>query len=72
VMIAATPVGGGHFFVDVIAGIALAAASIFAARRIHLALATADVFGEDHAIQQPPPWAIAGVLGNRIRVRIPN
>jgi hypothetical protein len=35
-MILATPIGGGHFFVDVIAGVAVAAASIYAARRISL------------------------------------
>jgi hypothetical protein len=31
-MIAATPIGGGHFLVDVLAGVAVAAASIYAAR----------------------------------------
>lgn len=35
-MILATPIGGGHFFVDVIAGVAVATASIYAARRISL------------------------------------
>jgi hypothetical protein len=33
-MLLATPVGGGHYFVDVIAGIAVAMLSIYAARRI--------------------------------------
>ena len=37
-MLASTPVGGGHFLVDIIAGIGLAVASIYAARRIGLAL----------------------------------
>ncbi len=38
-MIASTPVGGGHYFVDVIAGIVVAAAAILAARRISRILA---------------------------------
>jgi hypothetical protein len=33
-MIAATPIGGGHYFVDVIAGIAVALVAIYAARRM--------------------------------------
>lgn len=33
-MLLATPIGGGHYFVDVFAGIAIAAASIAAAKRI--------------------------------------
>jgi membrane-associated phospholipid phosphatase len=33
-MIAATPTVGGHYFVDIIAGVALAAASIAVAGRI--------------------------------------
>jgi len=33
-MIAATPLGGGHYFVDIIAGIVVALAAILAARRI--------------------------------------
>jgi len=42
-MILATPVGGGHYFVDVIAGIALAVACIHAARRVGWALAPEGV-----------------------------
>ena len=38
-MIAATPVGGGHYFVDVAAGMLVAAAAILAARRISRAMA---------------------------------
>jgi hypothetical protein len=38
-MILATPVGGGHYFVDVIAGIALTAVCILAARRLGRVLA---------------------------------
>jgi hypothetical protein len=38
-MIAATPIGGGHYFVDVAAGMLVAAAAIVAARRISKATA---------------------------------
>jgi PAP2 superfamily len=38
-MIAATPVGGGHYLVDVIAGVAVAALSIFVSRRVSRAVA---------------------------------
>jgi hypothetical protein len=38
-MIVSTPVGGGHFLVDVIAGIAVAASCISAARCLDMALA---------------------------------
>jgi hypothetical protein len=40
-LLVATPIGGGHFLADVIAGIALAAASIYATHRIVRALAAA-------------------------------
>ncbi|UWU95680.1 phosphatase PAP2 family protein [Bradyrhizobium sp. CB1015] len=33
-VLAATPIGGGHFFVDVIAGVAVALATIYAIRRL--------------------------------------
>ena len=42
-MIASTPVGGGHYLVDVMAGIAVAAAAIVAARRISRLLAPAHL-----------------------------
>jgi membrane-associated phospholipid phosphatase len=43
-MIAATPIDGGHYFVDVIAGIIVAIVSIYIARRIHRGqLANKDV-----------------------------
>ena len=38
-MIAATPVGGGHYFVDVFAGIAVSAAAIVVTLRISHILA---------------------------------
>ena len=41
-MLVATPVGGGHYFVDVIAGIAVAIVSICAARYAALSLAIPD------------------------------
>lgn len=34
VMLAATPIGGGHFFVDVLAGVAVALAAIYAVHRL--------------------------------------
>jgi len=46
-MIVATPIGGGHFLVDVLAGIAVAAASIYAARWIGGSLA---IRGYDKAL----------------------
>jgi hypothetical protein len=39
-MMVATPVGGGHYFIDVIAGIAVALAAIYTARHISRTLAT--------------------------------
>jgi hypothetical protein len=33
-MLAATPVNGGHYFIDIVAGVAIAAAAIAAARRV--------------------------------------
>lgn len=41
-MLVATPVGGGHFIADVIAGMAVAVASIHAARRIARTLAAVE------------------------------
>ena len=37
-MLAATPLNGGHYFVDVIAGMAIAALAIVAARRVGQAI----------------------------------
>ncbi|MGL3108564.1 phosphatase PAP2 family protein [Bradyrhizobium sp. BR 1432] len=39
VMLAATPIGGGHYFVDVFAGVAVAIASIWVIKRIGARLA---------------------------------
>jgi membrane-associated phospholipid phosphatase len=50
-MIAATPVGGGHYLVDVIAGVAVAILSIYGARRISRALATSEVVQANPAPQ---------------------
>ncbi|WP_244067829.1 phosphatase PAP2 family protein [Bradyrhizobium sp. Ce-3] len=41
VMLAATPIGGGHYFADVLAGLAVAAVSIYAVNRIAARLAPA-------------------------------
>lgn len=41
VMLAATPIGGGHYFVDVFAGVAVAMASIWAVKRIGAVLTPA-------------------------------
>jgi uncharacterized membrane protein YiaA len=54
-MLFATPVGGGHYFVDVIAGIALAILSIYAARRIGVTSTTYPVFQGRPAILGAPP-----------------
>lgn len=48
-MIAATPIDGGHYFVDVIAGIGIAAASIAVASRL------CTVNGRAHARPEPMP-----------------
>jgi hypothetical protein len=50
-MIAATPIGGGHFLVDVLAGVAVAAASIYAARWIGDSLTARD-YGKALALQE--------------------
>jgi hypothetical protein len=54
-MLFATPVGGGHYFVDVIAGIALAALSIYAARRIGNTSRSYAVLQGDPVILGAPP-----------------
>lgn len=46
-MIASTPVGGGHYFVDVVAGIVVAVAAILAARSISRFLAQTRGLDED-------------------------
>lgn len=66
-LLAATPIGGGHFLVDVIAGITVAVASICAARHIALALAAAPsrhAFGTV-GVSDPPPRAWLPVLTPR-------
>ncbi|WP_076858782.1 phosphatase PAP2 family protein [Bradyrhizobium mercantei] len=42
VMLAATPIGGGHYFADVMAGLAVAAASIYAVNRLSARLTPAE------------------------------
>jgi hypothetical protein len=51
-MLASTPVGGGHFLVDIIAGIGLAIASACAARRIGAVLAKTATAQENPAAKQ--------------------
>jgi uncharacterized membrane protein len=57
-MLAATPINGGHYLVDVIAGIAIAVAAIVAARRIGQKLASRDN-SLVPAVAMPQPVAIA-------------
>jgi hypothetical protein len=58
-MLAATPINGGHYFVDVIAGIAIAVAAIAAARQIGHRLVRAG--GELPAVAMPEPVAVAAM-----------
>jgi membrane-associated phospholipid phosphatase len=44
-MLAATPIDGGHYFVDVFAGLGVAAAAIWAACRISRGLAARETRG---------------------------
>jgi hypothetical protein len=59
-MLAATPINGGHYFVDVIAGIAIAVAAIAAARQIGQRLAS-RAGGEMAAVAMPEPVAVASM-----------
>jgi hypothetical protein len=58
-MLAATPINGGHYFVDVIAGIAIAVAAIAVARQIGHRLVRAG--GELPAVAMPEPVAVAAM-----------
>jgi PAP2 superfamily len=49
-MLVATPVGGGHYFIDVIAGIAVAVAAIYAANLVSRRLATSERPATDLAV----------------------
>jgi hypothetical protein len=49
-MLVATPVGGGHYFIDVIAGIAVAVAAVYAARLIGRTLTTSGHSATDPAV----------------------
>jgi hypothetical protein len=51
-MMVATPVGGGHYFIDVIAGIAAAAAAIYAACLIGRTLATSGHSTADLTVRE--------------------
>jgi hypothetical protein len=55
-MLAATPINGGHYLIDVIAGVAIAAASIVAARQAGRAIAN---------------WQIRSAVGALVPVPIP-
>ena len=54
-MLVATPVGGGHYFIDVIAGVAIAMLSVYAARRIGGTSTSYAVFQADPVILGAPP-----------------
>jgi membrane-associated phospholipid phosphatase len=51
-MLAATPLNGGHYFIDVIAGVVIAVLSIVAARRIGQVIARRQA---DAALRAPMP-----------------
>lgn len=55
VMLAATPVGGGHYFADIVAGLAVAAASIYAVNRIGARLTPAEHRRPKLLLQLAPP-----------------
>ncbi len=55
-MLAATPLNGGHYFIDVVAGVAVAAAAIVAARRI------GQVLGRQVQARQPMAPLPAAVM----------
>lgn len=56
VMIAATPLGGGHYFVDILAGVLVAAAAIFTALRISRSLRPVDPMLR-RPIPNAPDWS---------------
>jgi hypothetical protein len=62
-MLFATPIGGGHYLVDVIAGIAVAALSLHAARRIGGSSAT-DAAERRRVLGEPAAQGVGGVLSN--------
>jgi hypothetical protein len=60
-MLAATPVIGAHYMIDVIAGVALAAASVLAAKRlfrIHASGNAAHIGGSSPAEEPAPRLAL--------------
>ncbi|MET4169350.1 membrane-associated phospholipid phosphatase [Bradyrhizobium sp. LA6.1] len=54
VMVAATPIGGGHFFADVAAGLIIAVAAIYAVRRVGKYL-TSDRQKQQKTLMPPDP-----------------
>jgi len=59
-MLVATPIGGGHYFVDVVAGIAVAVAAIVAALRISGRLLEQAASPTAAAVEAPAPVAAGG------------
>ena len=55
-MLAATPIVGGHYFIDVIAGVAIAALAIVAARRVGRSITRRQV---GLALAAPMPAIVA-------------
>src|SRR5262249_53845181 len=56
-MLAATPLNGGHYFVDVIAGITVALVSIVAAHRLAAHIASRPIKPIDIGVTLPQPVA---------------
>jgi membrane-associated phospholipid phosphatase len=52
-MLAATPIDGGHYFIDLAAGLAVAVLAIIAARRCGQRLAARDVMGDIRGVFAP-------------------
>jgi hypothetical protein len=57
IMLAATPLNGGHYLVDVIAGVAIAAAAIAAARWVGRLVERQQMVARDAGIVRPAPAA---------------
>ncbi|MDQ8731247.1 phosphatase PAP2 family protein [Bradyrhizobium daqingense] len=60
VVLAATPIGGGHFFVDVIAGVGIAFATIYATHRL------GNYFARGQSQKQQPVLVPSHASANRI------
>ena len=64
VMLAATPVEGSHYLADVLAGIVVAAVSIYAARVLVMRLAAAPQNAESLATAEPEPVPVPSLVSS--------